>query len=313
MLKLNKASFILLLLIVSLLANIFLLIKLNEKDVDVKINRQFRLVNPIEKFAVDSTNQEADTILHYQGLRQKIEEDINSTTNLENVGVFVQDIRTGAWMGINEREGFIPASLLKIPIMMVIMKKVEREEIKLSDVIEISHTDIDPFSGNLYQKGAGTRLTVWDLLKEMIQSSDNTAKNALKRQLTDAELNSIFAHVGIPNPYISEDAAVTPRGYTRLFKSLYFSTYLAPELSEKALDITTDTREEDLLSAGVPPEIQVAHKFGVILDSIHDCGIVYHPENPYFLCIMTKNLDNTKDRELITKISSDVFEFVDGK
>lgn len=303
----NLVKFILVLLVVSVSVNIFLFMKLNENP-----SQRFRLVSPAKKIAVDSDNQDNSVVLHYQGLREKIEEDINSTTKLENVGVFVQDIRTGAWMGINEREEFLPASLLKIPIMMVILKKVERGEMTLNDTIEITILDLDSDYGELY-KQLGAKFTVWELMKEMILSSDNTAKNALLRRITFAELNSVFVHVGIPNPYIAENASVTPRGYTRMFKSLYFSTFLSPELSEKALDITTDTREEDLISAGVPPEIQVAHKFGLVSNGLHDCGIVYHPKNPYFLCVMNKNMEIQKSRELIAGISRDVFDFVNSQ
>ena len=163
-----------------------------------------------------------------------MEEAIKNIKDIEDVGIFLQDSRSGAWFGINEKTGFVPASLLKVPIMMAVLKKVERGEIKMEDQIEIQPTDLDNGAGNLYKEGAGVKYSVWDLIKKMILSSDNTAKNALERQLTDEELNAIFTHVGIPNPYHGIDTAgqmVTPRDYVRIFKSLYFSTFLPPEFS----------------------------------------------------------------------------------
>lgn len=151
----------------------------------------------------------------------------------------------------------------------------------------------------------------------MITFSDNTAKSALSRQLNDEEIDGLFNHVGIA-PYSESvyNRLVSPRGYLRLFKSLYYSTYLSPEMSEFALELTTDTKVESLIPKGVPYEIQVAHKFGYYnnrgQEGVHDCGIVYHPRNPYFLCIMTKDLGMQKSIELIPELSKEIFDYVDS-
>lgn len=273
----------------------------------------YRLVHPSSQIAIDSNVQDSRQIIHYVELKPRIENEIKKYGAENNIGVFLQDVNTGAWLGINERNGFDPASLLKIPIMLAVLKKVELGEMSLKDSLAIAEKDLDENAGELYQKGAGYQTTAWDFIEEMILSSDNTAKNVLKRQLSDAELNSVFAHIGIPNPYApSGDSLVTPRGYTRLFKSLYFSTYLPPELSEKALEITTDTEMENLLSAGIPYEIQAAHKYGERPDGLSDCGIIYHPQNPYYLCIMTKDLEIPQAKELIVNLSKMVYRFVDN-
>lgn len=170
---------------------------------------------------------------------------------------------------------------------------------------------MDENSGNLYKEGERTKISVWNLVKTMILTSDNTAKNALRRQLSDMEINSVFAHIGIPNPYIeSNGSLVSPRGYSRIFKSLYLSTFLNPKESEKLLDVATDTAMENLISAGVPPEIQVAHKFGERPDGLSDCGIIYHPQNPYYLCIMIKEMEIPKAKELIADLSGIIYDFV---
>lgn len=306
----NAKIILVLLLALSLIANGALVMKLNEKRPE---SVKFRLIDPIAAEPTDAKDGDSEAILHYMGLREKLESRIKNATQVENVGVFVQDAQTGAWLGINERENFFPASLLKIPVMMVILKKTGRGEMMLNDTVTIVESDLETGSGALFNTGMGKSFTVWELIKEMILSSDNTAKNALKRFISQAELNSVFAHVGIENPYYNTSAGVTPRGFTRFFKALYFSTFLKPELSEKALDLTTDTEEEGLIPAELPPEIQVAHKYGKTPDGFHDCGIVYHPRNPYFLCIMTKDMDYSAGRQLIVGISRDVFEFVDSK
>ncbi len=314
--KISKKKIFIVLLIISLAFNIFFIINALSITGNAISNKSFKYINPTEKeIQIDSNSQETKAILHYQGLISILKADIQEYDGIENVGVFIQDIKTGTWSGINERDGFAPASLLKIPIMMAILKKVDRGDIQLGDKITIIQEDIDSRWGNLYEKGAGAKFTILELLTEMVLSSDNTAKNVLKRQLSQGEINSVFSHVGIPNPYLSvNNQTVSPRDFIRFFRSLYYFSYLSPELSEKALDLTTDSEEEDLISKGLPAEIQVAHKFGIIEgENLHDCGIVYYKPNPYFLCVMTKNLDTAKSKELIQKISKDVYDYVSKK
>lgn len=298
--------------IISLSLNFFLVFKLRQEKNNKAIARDepYKLINFNQKEFIDSNIQNENAILHFNNLKPQIEQEIDKFDARENIGIFLQDSQTGAWLGINEREGFNPASLLKVPIMLAVMKKVKLNEISLDDTLEITSEDIDKNSGELYEKGAGYQMSIWKFIEEMILSSDNTAKNVLKRQLTDAELNSVFTHIGIPNPYSqSSDSMVTPRGYTRLFKSLYFSSYLSQELSEKALEITTDTKMENLLSAGIPYEVQVAHKYGERPDGLSDCGIVYHPKNTYYICVMTRNMEIPKAKKLIINLSKITYDF----
>jgi beta-lactamase class A len=304
-------------LMLSLGLNIYFVFRLhgNQGSDSAKENPpKYKLINPLQKEVIDSNIQADSVVLHYSGLKEQLEKEIGGAENEKNIGLFLQDSQTGAWLGINEKEGFNPASLLKMPIMMAILKKADRGEMTLSDKIKLAGEDLEQSSGQLYKKGAGYEISVWDLIKEMILASDNTAKNALKRQLSETELNAVFAHVGIPNPYLgSNGQMVTPRGYSRIFKSLYFSTFLPDSLSEKALDLATDTGMENLISAGFPPEIQVAHKYGERPDGISDCGIVYHPRSAYFLCVMTKDIEIPKARELIAASSKIIFDFVSNQ
>lgn len=194
---------------------------------------------------------------------------------------------------------------------MAVMKKVERGELDINKKLTIIESDVNNQSETDSHLSAGTKMTVLELLRYMIKYSSNTAKNALKRQLESVEIDEVFNHVGIPNPYqLGGESNTSVRQFTRLFKALYFSTYLAKQSSELILELATETRTESLIAAGVPWEVQVAHKYGEGDKLLHDCGIVYALNNPYFLCIMTNNMEYAKARTLIKQISAEVYSFV---
>jgi hypothetical protein len=97
-----------------------------------------------------------------------------------------------------------------------------------------------------------------------------------------------------------------------------------PDLtSEQALGLLTTTDFTQGLVAGVSATTTVAHKFGeqtdtdtngqVIDRELHDCGIVYYPNNPYFLCVMTKGQDFSTLAKIISGISNSVFNYVSSQ
>lgn len=296
----------------SFLLNIFLIC---QKPFQEENNNRWRLEHPLISQTIENnpTDDGTANILHYSDLKQQIEQLAGNYIQQKKVGIFIQDIRTGSWLGINEREEFIPASLFKIPIAMAILKKSERGEINISNMVDLDEADLNSESGLLYKEPVGTKIPYLQLLRAMIATSDNTAKNMLFKQISPEEIAAVFTHIGIPNPYGEPNrSTVSPRGYNRIFKSLYYSTYLSPEDSERILDLATDTTMEILLSSGVPPEIQISHKFGICPNCLHDCGIVYHPKNPYSICVMTKDLEVPEAKELIANISRLAYKFVNA-
>lgn len=302
--------------LVSLSLNLYFIFSSPKKISNPLFNDKFRFLSPnLSIVPVDSNQENNKMILHFAPLRDKFENQIlGSLYAGQKLGIYVQDIRSGAWLGINEKEGFAPASLLKLPIAIATYKDIEQGDISLDQWVEIRAEDIDAYAGVPDRFKVGDKVQVRELLNLMLGVSDNTAKNMLKSLLSPEDLNKVFTHVNIPNPYTAEnevDYLTTPRQYSRLFKTLYYSSYLEPVHSQAILDLLTDTRVESLLSSQLPWEVQISHKYGERQDALHDCGIVYHPINPYLICLMSANIDLLKAKDLIGGISLDVYNFVE--
>lgn len=90
-------------------------------------------------------------------------------------------------------------------------------------------------------------------------------------------------------------------------------------MSEKALKYLAQSDFKAGLVAGVALNIPVAHKFGEYIllhgnseiKQLHDCGIIYYPQSPYLLCIMSCANSFEFLDETIRDISRAVFEEVD--
>ncbi len=277
-----------------------------------------RLLSPATAvIPIDSNQESGRPILDLVNLRKTIEEVVGSYGDFEDgrFGFYVQIANVGTWVGISEKEPYMPASLLKVPIAMAVYSAIEHGHLALDQEIVVEETDIDRLAGVPDQYMVGEKKTVQSLLEAMLKVSDNTAKNVLRRQLSPQDLNSVFVHVAIPNPYTNgggEGSSVSPRGFTRLFKALYYSTYLQRDNSQAILSLLTDTRIENLLSQSLPWEVQVAHKYGERNDTLHDCGIVYDDTNPYFICIMTRDIALDAAQAMISRVSLETYKYIRG-
>ena len=110
------------------------------------------------------------------------------------------------------------------------------------------------------------------------------------------------------------------RMYASFFRVLFIASYLNKEMSQKALAYLMRSDFNEGIVAGVPPSVLVAHKFGERVSGarledrqLHDCGIVYYPNSPYLLCIMSRGSDFTTLDDIIKDLSLLVYKEVDRR
>lgn len=155
----------------------------------------------------------------------------------------------------------------------------------------------------------------------MIVHSDNNAMQLLWQDLDQNILSEIFTDLGLGAPVQNATAStMSVKTYSYFFRLLYNASYLNREMSEKALTLLSQTTFREGIAGGVSQDIPMAHKFGertvvapnngpVQYRELHDCGIVYHPDHPYLLCIMTKGLSFSKLSQIMRDISSSTFSY----
>ncbi|QQS44009.1 serine hydrolase [Candidatus Roizmanbacteria bacterium] len=271
-----------------------------------------------------------DEFTSFRKLEYKINdliEEEEKNENVDRVSVYFRDMNTGAWVGVNEKEAFSPASLLKVPVMMVYYKLAEKDPTLLSKDLEF-HSD-DFASVSLTQNIVPTetllenqKYKVSDLISRMIINSDNQSQFLLISQLPQSDMDMVYVDLGITIPGVrSTEDFMTVKEYASFFRILYNATYLTREYSEQALSILSKVEYTSALRAGIPDDIILAHKFGErgyttedgrATQQLHDCGIVYYPERPYLLCVMTSGEDLTRLSATIKKVSELVYQEVDS-
>lgn len=293
--------------IISLLVNLYF-IRQNNFDRIGKYagDDGLNLLNP----GVSLINNQ-DMIVNFQPLRESLK---NKYENHEkfNISIYFEYLPTGANISVNTDVQMWPASLIKIPVAMAVMKKIERGEWQLSNELVVMDQDKDSSFGDWHQLPTGTTKTIEEVLKASLVDSDNTAHFMMLRNITDKELEEVFVHLGFDdiidslkkNPDSDEyDNRITAKRYTTFFRSLYNATFLLPEYSQLFLSYLEHSPRE-YLAVGIDESIKFAHKTGIRADDRvwADSGIIYYSNRPYLLTTMIEARPNNSLEEMDVSI-----------
>ena len=246
------------------------------------------------------------------------------------IAVYFRDLVGGPNFGVNEDETFIPASLLKLPVMMSIFTREEQQSGFVKTQLDYSTSsiavsipqgiDTPVVSGMQW----GKSYTLEDLMASTIINSDNLAYYLLIGYMnTDVvggaqSINSALQQLGIIDPQNDNQQSVSVTQYASLFRLLYNVSFLSPQHSEELLSWLSRSTFNDGLRAGVPQSVTVADKWGLrsLSDGsqeLHDCGIVYYPQNPYILCVMTMGTNQAQLASVIAGISKMTYQEFDSR
>jgi beta-lactamase class A len=253
-----------------------------------------------------------------KGIQAYVEEAVKKK-QASSISVYFRDLTNGPTFGVNEHERYALASLLKVPLMIAYFKAAESNPALLKqELVYDGKLDLNRMET---LKGAravipGKRYTVEALIELMIAYSDNNAMTLLADHLDPGYRNRVYEDLGLFDPTDRVHDIMSVAEYTSCFRILFNSSYLNRELSERALRYLAFPDFSLGIIAGVPPGLTVAQKFGerAYADTreLHDCGIVYYPNMPYLLCVMTKGTDYVSLAGTIRDISRLVFAQVDA-
>lgn len=237
----------------------------------------------------------------------QIDEEIRNIVgdDIDRMGLYYYDIKTGENIAINEDKVFRAASTTKVDLAMMVMDAMNRGELSPNDTFSyVEELDYEDGTGILQDLETIKPLTVMELIKLSIVYSDNIATNMLYRTTPYNRSDYIYKVTGIPcEKEINES---TPKQQFLMLKRLYENNEKNPYY-DKLIEFMKETEFHDRIDKDIPWEI-CAHKIGNNDIYIHDIGIIY-TENPYILVVYTEDLGNEEyAMNVISDISKKIYE-----
>lgn len=254
-----------------------------------------------------------------QGLKAEVEKH-NQKPGIRNIAVYFRHLQGGMWTGINTNDQFIPASLLKVPLMIAAYKQLEVDPSFATRKFQFSENIPPAFPNRIPGSKAlvrGQSYTLEELIEYMIVYSDNDAATIIKESINPQILDHAFKDLGVKSVFDEQGTyGISAKNYGSFLRILYNATYLNRYHSAKALEIMTRVEYKNALVKGVNDStVTIAHKFGERESEqgkqLHDCGIVYTNSSvgDYLICVMVKGGNDYGPMEqIIQEISHYVYE-----
>ncbi len=290
----------------------------------MRVVRSIDTDHPFVRPIVGLDTPNALSIQQFGPLFEKVEKVFLSEKEIDRHSVYFRDFQKGLWIGINENDKYFPASMLKVALAIAVYKQSEDDLSFLTSkrvyTPELGRLISEiPFSSPTSLK-VGNSYEVKDLVKKMIVDSDNGAKDILLHETNEKVVQDVYTELGLDLPDDAVRYSISTRKYALFFRVLYGGSYLNRKNSNELLSLLSEVTFKSALVAGVPDTVPVSHKFGEAVTKegkntvveLHDCGVVYHPERPYLLCVMTQGKDTDVLQKTISLVSKIVYEEVNA-
>ncbi len=276
---------------------------------------EFPLINPLVSIALPN----AVGFPELKNVKNDVANIIDAAKNtgdVQDVGVYFRLPGNAHWFGVNENTKFDPGSLIKVPILLAYLKETESDPAILSRRYFYDPRQNNALPDSLPSQYKAGSYDVRKLLETMIVDSDNVSKDVLTDHLPLPALQDVFDEVNL-NFLTDPAGTISPKSYVIILARIYSATYLNRYYSNYAMGLLSKTTFKDGLVAGLPVGVPVAHKYGergIYEEKIrtgvelHDCGLVYATDAPYYLCVMTKGKDPAVLADVIQRISSVVYQ-----
>jgi beta-lactamase class A len=298
--------------IISILLNIWLLFNGSPIKIATETTEELHTHYPYlaKRILIENPH---DLLINFMPLRTKLRSLIQNDYH-NDFSIYFEYLPTGTSVGVNDRIEFYTASLIKVPVAMAYYHHQKSNGITEHPMLTIQEHNFGKAFGNLWKRGAGTKISADETIKIMLTESDNTAYSMLVDYIDPEDMQYVFDGLDLPAKSGERNQIImNVKSYSSILKALYFSAIVSKDNSQHILELLTKTKFNDKLVAGIPPDIPVAHKIGTYDLSgkivFSDCGIVYLSKRSYLLC-MASSTDEQTSRERMKTVSKIVYDFV---
>jgi len=236
-----------------------------------------------------------------KSLEKKINELI-STYNGE-IGIYVKDLKNNNIVSINADTIFPTASIVKIPILIGIMNKIQNKELDYHQKLTWFDTlNYDPGEDIVAYLKPETKIELSKVMMLMMTISDNTGSLWLQRIAgTGTVINSLMGEMGYLNTKVNSrtpgreiDRSVygwgqtTPAEMARIVEDIVDGKTISTVASDRMLRIMGRQYWDEEGLSSIPPDVFVASKNGAV-DASRSEVMFVKGKHPYILSIFTKN------------------------
>jgi beta-lactamase class A len=236
-----------------------------------------------------------------KALQKKIEAMVSQFNG--DIGVYAIDLKKNKFVSINADTVFPTASMVKIPILVGVMDKIEKGELKYDQ--SLTYRDSLLYAGVdiLGSLKNSEKIELGKVIMLMLTMSDNTASLWLQSLAgTGTRINELMNEMGFiqtrvnsrtpgreSNRTIHGWGQTTPFEMAMLMKKIVDGQVISQERSQQMLRLLGRNFWDDVSLSPIPSDVFVASKNGAVNQSRSEILFVNGRGARYIFSICTKN------------------------
>jgi len=265
--------------------------------------------------------------LLWKKLESRVEE---IATRLDGVmSVAILDLTDGRILLRNADRVFPAASSIKIAILLELYRQDQEARAgakgkgKLDDSYTFDPKDLVEDSQIMAGLTPGvTRVTNRDLAQFMVAVSDNAATNILIDRVGRDNVNATLRGLGLTKTMLrrkmmdigaarrGDENIATPQEMARLLEMIYKGKALNKELTDELIKRLKTLKKDSYLSYELPAGVELADKPGTLDGVRNDSGIVFAPNRPFAISVMTAyDRDEKAAERAISEVALEAYRY----
>jgi beta-lactamase class A len=219
-----------------------------------------------------------------------------------DVGVYIKCLTTNKTVAINADTVFPTASIVKIPILIGIMDKINKGVYQYHEALtyrdSLAYSDFD-VTANLKDTA---KIELAKVMMLMLTTSDNSASLWLQKLAgTGTAINQLLAAAGLQYTRVNSRTPgresnrtqygwgqTTPYEMATLLEKIYKGEIINDAVSKKMIRLLGRNYWDEQAISQIPPEVFVASKNGCV-DASRSEVLLVMAKRPYIFSIFTKN------------------------
>jgi beta-lactamase class A len=221
-----------------------------------------------------------------------------------DLGIYVKNLRTGKVVSIHADTVFPTASIVKVPILIGVMNKIQRNELAYDSTLIYKDSLLYEGEDILGSFKSDEKILLKKVIMLMLTTSDNTASLWLQSLAGKGTgINEILDSLGCKDTRVNSRTQgrennrtqygwgqTTPREMATLFEKIYRNEIFSSEACDRMMRcLGRNYWDVDEAISQIPPYIEVFSKNGCVNASRSEVLLVNAPHNPYIFSVFTKN------------------------
>jgi beta-lactamase class A len=204
------------------------------------------------------------------------------------VGIYIHDLKKDRIASFNADTLFPTASVVKIPIMIGIMNRIQNKELDFHQVLIYKDTlNYDPGEDVLASFKPNEKIMLSKLMLLSISLSDNTASLLLQGLAGGGiRINQVMDSLGYK--YTRVNSRTPDRELARIMEQISTGKVLSRRSSDRMMRTMGRQYWDEVAISQIPPNVFVASKSGAVDESRNEILYVNAP-HAYVFSIFTKN------------------------